>query len=168
MNPKIPSLKRRIRLMLLFFILSLIISGATAMPVQQEITWLLPQLNANGVIHALLSQVLYAVQQTQAKFPFLLYGYDWLAFAHFVIAVAFIGPLKNPVQNIWVLHFGLIACAMVIPFAMVLGAVRGLPLWWRLIDCSFGVVGALPLWYCLSLTKRLSKLQNEDKLNVVF
>ena len=34
---------------------------------------------------------------------------------------------------------------MVIPFALVAGAVRGIPLWWRLIDCGFGVLGLVPL-----------------------
>ena len=27
------------------------------------------------------------------------YGTDWLAFAHITIAVAFLGPLKDPVRN---------------------------------------------------------------------
>ena len=34
----------------------------------------------------------------------------------------------------------------VIPYALVFGAWRGLPLWWRLIDCSFSLGGAVPLW----------------------
>ncbi len=28
---------------------------------------------------------------------------------------------------------------LVIPYALIFGAVRGIPFWWRLIDCSFGV-----------------------------
>jgi hypothetical protein len=32
--------------------------------------------------------------------PWLAYGTDWLAFAHIVIAVFFIGPFVDPVQNI--------------------------------------------------------------------
>jgi len=30
---------------------------------------------------------------------------------------------------------------------------RGIPIYWRLIDCSFGVFGGLPLLYCLRLLK---------------
>jgi len=51
---------------------------------------------------------------------------------------------------------GLVACAGVIVVAFICGAIRGIPLGWRLIDCSFGVIGAIPLFYCLSLTKRLT------------
>ena len=54
------------------------------------------------------------LQDTAAKHPMLFYGTDWLAFGHFVIAVAFIGVLRDPVRNRWLFDFGLIACAMVI------------------------------------------------------
>jgi hypothetical protein len=30
---------------------------------------------------------------------------------------------------------------------MICGQVRGIPFYWRLIDCSFGVIGAVPLIY---------------------
>ncbi|MDB6032636.1 MAG: hypothetical protein JWM16_2974, partial [Verrucomicrobiales bacterium] len=33
----------------------------------------------------------------------------------------------------------MIACVAIIPYAFVFGAVRQIPIWWRLIDCSFGV-----------------------------
>lgn len=71
-----------------------------------------------------------------------------MAFGHFVIAIVFIGAWRDPVRNIWLFEFGLIACALVIPYALIFGAVRGIPMWWRLIDCSFGVFGAMPLWLC--------------------
>lgn len=56
------------------------------------------------------------------------------------------GPLRDSVRNVWVVTFGMIACVLVVPYALVFGAVRGIPFWWRLIDCSFGVVGILPWW----------------------
>jgi hypothetical protein len=54
-----------------------------------------------------------------------------------------------------VLKCGLICCAAVIPLALIAGQVRDIPLYWRLIDCAFGVFGALPLLYCLRLTQRM-------------
>jgi hypothetical protein len=75
----------------------------------------------------------------------LAYGTDWLAFAHLVIAIAFVGPYLDPIRNKWVVTFGLIACAGVFPLALIAGAVRGIPFGWRLIDCSFGVFGGIPL-----------------------
>ena len=85
---------------------------------------------------------------TNARYLFLAYGTDWLAFAHLAIAVAFIGPWIDPVRNKWVITFGLVACAGVIPLALIAGYVRGIPIGWRLIDCSFGVFGAIPLLLC--------------------
>jgi len=95
-----------------------------------------------------LARVHAALAQTQAQHPFLFYGTDWLAFGHFVIALVFIGALRDPVRNRWLFDFGLIACVLVVPFALTFGALRGIPVWWRLIDCSFGVFGFAPLWFC--------------------
>ena len=39
----------------------------------------------------------------------------------------------------------MIACVLVIPLALICGAVRGIPFWWRMIDCSFGILGVIPL-----------------------
>jgi hypothetical protein len=49
----------------------------------------------------------------------------------------------------------MIACALVIPLALICGPIRGIPFWWRLIDCSFGVIGLVPLWYALRLTRKM-------------
>jgi hypothetical protein len=97
-----------------------------------------------------------ALHETSLEHPFLFYCTDWLAFGHFVIAIAFVGALRDPIRNRWLFDFGLIACVLVIPFAFVCGGVRGIPLWWRLIDCSFGVIGFVPLWFC---RKRIRELE---------
>jgi hypothetical protein len=106
-------------------------------------------------MHDWLSNILSAYRDVDSRYPFLLYGYDWLAFAHFVLAILFIGPYGDPVKNIWVIEFGLIACVLVIPLAFIAGYFRGIPVWWRLIDCSFGVIGFLPLWICHIKTTQL-------------
>lgn len=149
-------LRRRIRLLTWFFILGLVISGATALPLNWELGLLVNWLGLSGQTSATatselsrwLLTVREALHDVDAQHPFLFLGTDWLAFGHFVIAIAFIGALRDPVRNRWLFDFGLIACALVIPFALVFGAVRGIPFWWRLIDCSFGVFGAIPLWFC--------------------
>ena len=51
----------------------------------------------------------------------LFYSTDWLAFGHFVIAIAFVGALRDPVRNRWLFDFGLIACVLVVPYAVVFG-----------------------------------------------
>ncbi|WP_395091739.1 hypothetical protein [Armatimonas sp.] len=116
-----------------------------------SLTWELGLLvrwfgNRDSALAAWLRTVHTGLVETDTHYPFLAYGTDWLAFAHLVIAMAFIGPWRDPVKNIWVIEFGLIACAMVLPLALIAGPLRGIPFGWRLIDCAFGVFGAIPLW----------------------
>lgn len=139
----------RIRWVLGIFMAGLVFSGATAIPLATELDWLTTWIGSSGSPLAnWLGAIRDALQTTNTHYPFMAYGTDWLAFAHFVIALVFIGAWRDPVRNRWLFDFGLISCALVIPYAMILGEVRGIPLFWRLIDCSFGLGGAVPLWLC--------------------
>lgn len=109
------------------------------------------------MLHTWLRRVHEALESTSRTYPFLADGTDWLAFGHLVIAVAFIGPLRDPVRDRWVLVFSLIARAGVIPLALIAGPVRGIPFYWRLIDCSFGVFGAIPLLLCPRYARQLEQ-----------
>jgi hypothetical protein len=144
---------RRYRLSLAFFIIGLVLSGLTAFPLLTEVRLLCATLGAPE--GGWLWTVREGLEKTYAAYPWFAYGTDWLAFGHLAIAVFFIGAWREPVRNRWVLQAGLICCAAVIPLAFVAGAVRGIPIYWRLIDCSFGVFGALPLLYCLRLSREL-------------
>ncbi|HEY3760823.1 MAG TPA: hypothetical protein VGN23_03655 [Verrucomicrobiae bacterium] len=153
-------LLRRVRVFAGLFIIGLILSGVTAIPLRQEVTLLVDFTGKNSSLMGLnqwLSTVQAALDDTRAHHPFLFYGTDWLAFGHFVIAIAFIGAFRDPVRNRWLFGFGLIACALVIPYALVFGQLRGIPWWWRCIDCSFGVFGSIPLWLCRRWTIELEK-----------
>jgi len=155
-----------IRRWLVIFIICLAISGLTAFGIETELTYLSAFFpSEQTAMGRLLWKVYGAIKYINEVYPFLSYGYDWLAFAHIVIAIAFVGPLKNPVRNKWVIEFGLIACALVIPFALLAGALRGLPLWWRFIDCSFGIVGFIPLFICYRLIKQLEKTETIETLS---
>ncbi|MGV3773827.1 MAG: hypothetical protein ACO1QB_13065 [Verrucomicrobiales bacterium] len=152
---------RRVRFWLGFFVFGLVISGVTAIPLQTEANALAQLFGINSVPRAewnMLQKWLHTVQiglnETGYRFPFLYYGTDWLAFGHLMIALVFAGPWIDPVRNKWVIHFGVIACLLVIPFALVFGAIRGIPFFWRLIDCSFGVFGIIPLWITLRAIKK--------------
>ena len=145
-----------IRRLLLAFMIVLFLSGLTAIPVEAELSFLLNQSPSSTQLHQWLDKVLSAYKKVNNEAPFLLYGYDWLAFAHFILAILFIGPYRDPVKNIWVIEFGLIASILIFPLACIVGPFRGIPVGWRLIDCSFGVFGFLPLWICYSKTKQLT------------
>jgi len=142
-----------IRRLLLTFMIALFLSALTVIPVEVELSFLLKIFSTPNPLHNWLGKVLSAYKKVNNDTPFLLYGYDWLAFAHFILAILFIGPLRDRVKNIWVIEFGLIACVLIFPLAFIAGPFRGIPLGWRLIDCSFGIFGFLPLWICYSKTK---------------
>jgi len=168
--PLVRRLRRRTRLCTGLFIIGLLISGVTAIPLVTEMNWLMNRLGLEGQSSATASSELArrllpvhdALVQTKATHPQLFYGTDWLAFGHIIIAIVFIGALRDPVRNRWLFDFGLIACALVIPWALIFGAVRGIPPWWRLIDCSFGLIGAVPLWWCRKWVRQLIELRARE------
>src|SRR5579872_3397262 len=146
------SLLRAIRIWLAIVMLGLFVSGVTAFPLQHELDFVVrtaahfhlaehaPELNRWFL------RVDHAVADTNARYPFLAYGTDWLAFAHIVFAIVFIGPYRDPVRNRWVVTWGLIASIGIFFLALIAGPIRGIPPYWRVIDCSFGVVcGAILL-----------------------
>lgn len=155
----------KIRRWIVFFMIALVLSGLTAFALETELGWLVSgwPLTRGGALYGWIERVYAALRDMNGRYPFLAYGYDWLAFAHLVIAVAFIGPLRDPVRNKWVIEFGLIACVMVFPLAFFAGAVRGIPVWWRLIDCSFGVVGFVPLLVCRHAIGKLERERQQKK-----
>jgi hypothetical protein len=158
------ALLKGIRVWLVFFIVCLVLSGATAFPLVHELRWTEDLLRALSVPEHLpglmdwIERVRRGLDVADAEHPFLLYGTDWLAFAHLVIAVAFYGPYRDPVRNIWVVEFGMIACAGIIPLALICGPIRDIPFWWSVIDMSFGVFGVIPLYVVRKKIKRLEEL----------
>lgn len=155
---------QRVRFALAVFIVGLVASGVTAFPLRQELEWLasLRGLGEGAGTTALngfdtwILIVRDGLRVTEAHYPWMAYGTDWLAFAHLAIAVFFIGPYLDPGRNVWVLRAGVVACLGIVPLALIAGGVRGIPWGWRLIDCSFGVFGILPLLFCLREVRRMS------------
>jgi hypothetical protein len=158
----------RIRWLTAFFMFGLVVSGATAIPLETELDWLVSVFGAGSGAAAenpsslaeWLLRVQAALHETNLKHPFMAYGGDWLAFGHFVIALAFVWAWRDPVRNRWLFDFGLTACALVIPWAMIFGALRGIPWWWRLIDCCFGILGAVPVWLARRDAIRLGSISS--------
>ena len=159
-------LRRRIKCLTWVFIIGLVVSGATAIPLSWELDRLAELLGVadktsgdtvSGLARWIL-RVREGLHDTSIRYPFMAYGTDWLAFGHFVIAVAFIGALRDPVRNLWLFTFGMIACAMIVPYAFIFGGLRGIPVGWRLIDCSFGIIGIIPVWCCRRWVKEIEAM----------
>jgi hypothetical protein len=156
-------LRKQIRNILIVVIAGLLISGVTAFPLETEIGWLDRQLqNLSGFsdLKGWIHTVHVGLHETNVKYPFISYGSDWLAFAHIVIAIVFIGPLRDPVRNIWVIEFGIIASVLIFPLAFIAGPLRGIPVFWSLIDCCFGVICGVLLWYVRGVIRKLERVSS--------
>lgn len=150
-------LTRRIKIYIAIVIIGLAVSGITAFPIESELALLARP--GNSAMNHWLNTIYRAVKTTNQAYPWLSYGTDWLAFAHVMLAVLFIGPLRDPVKNIWVIEFGMIACVSIFPLAFIAGSIRGIPVFWRVIDCSFGVIGIIPLYLSHAAIKKLNPKQ---------
>ena len=142
---------RRTRRWLWVVLVGLFLSGVTAFPLELEVRWLLRALDPlSGQLPALvgwIERVHTGLVETGDRYPFMRYGTDWLAFAHLVLAVAFWGPLRDPVRNVWVVQLSMIACAGIVPLALICGPIRDIPWFWTLVDLSFAVGAFPPVWF---------------------
>ena len=154
-------LKEQIKGWIIFFMAALVVSGLTTIPVRAEVNFLYTITGDIGFVQSWMEQLQESINETGDKYPFLFYGYDWLAFAHIMLAILFIGPLRDPVKNKWVIEFGMIACLLIIPVAFIAGLFRDIPFWWRLVDCSFGIAGLVPLIICHRKINMLEQMSHE-------
>lgn len=142
-------LEKQIRVLLILFITCLCISGITASFIETELRWINSHFVFQGELGRWLSKTLDGMVQTNYNYPFIAYSADWLAFSHMALALFFIGPLLRPIENRWIITYGMIICVAVFPLAFVAGYFREIPLFWQLIDCSFGLFGGTLLWVIL-------------------
>jgi len=90
-------------------------------------------------------------------------GTDYLGFAHVILGILFLGAMKGPGRNLWVIEFGVLCCILVIPAAFIFCYIRGAPLLHYFVDSSFGVVALMvmvPVW---KSARRLDERASEKK-----
>lgn len=155
--------RRQLRYWIMFFMIVLFLSGLTAIPLESELRFLSRCFPLDTPVGEWIERVRLAIVDTNRQYLFLAYGYDWLAFAHFILAILFIGPYRDPVRNKWVIEFGMIACLLIVPYALIAGHYRGIPLGWRFIDCAFGIIGLIPLFICLL---KIQLIQRFDAITI--
>ena len=161
---------RKIRLLTVFVIFGLIVSGLTAYPLLWEMNILSETLTGGkgldpqkyeGTVHWVL-KVREGLEETYLSYPFMGYGTDWLAFGHIIISLFFILPYRDPVRYIGVFHIGVVASLLVIPNAWICGEIRGIPMGWRLMDMAFGVICIVPLLIAIKWTRSLEKQKSPE------
>ena len=167
--PQTIGLLRRIRLCLGLVMAGLVLSGLLAFTPVRETRWLLTLLaqSANfGVgtpLFVWILRVHQALVATAQTAPFLAYSTDGFALAHLLLAVAFLGPVRQPVRNQWVITVGLICCIGAVLLAFVAGPIRGVPVFWRVIESSFAILCALPLLLCRHYVLLLEHLEVAER-----
>lgn len=165
-TPEAKRLLQWIRWWMGAFLVGLVLSGVTAFPLVWEIQVLASLFGlppdadpaAYEGMRAWIAWVQQGIVQSDAKWPFLAYGTDWLAFGHIAIAIFCGGVLLDPVRNVYTLRAGLAVCVLVFPLAFICGPIRAIPFFHQLIDCAFGLAGLLPLGVSLHLTRRIEAL----------
>lgn len=159
-------LRRRLKAWTWLFIVGLVSSGLTAIPIMTQfelaVRWFGEDFRSGSVLPGFVSTWLATawtgVKSANREAPFIWYGTDWLAFGHVAIGVSMWGALADPVRNRWLYKFAMIACALVIPWALFFGSIRGIPIWWRGIDSMFGLLGFIPAYLCWRWTGELEEM----------
>ncbi|MFC2111001.1 hypothetical protein ACFLQ5_00965 [Bacteroidota bacterium] len=153
---------KRAKIMIWIVVFGLFVSGVTVWPALFELKTIIRIIWGDFVptasLHLLLIQIIQGLETVQAEYPFLMYAYDWLAFAHIVLAILFAGTIRDLVRNKWIIQCGLIMCALVPILAIICIPLRAIPFYWFWIDAAFAPAAALPLWIALKDIKRVEAL----------
>ncbi len=108
------SSKFRFRVVLLFFIGGLVLSGLTAFPLLAEMRFVVRLLGLSDASSSVgftgfsywILTVRFGLEDMYSHYPWIAYGTDWLAFGHIIIALFFVGPVLRPLESRSVLYVG--------------------------------------------------------------
>ncbi len=157
-------IKRRIRVLLILFVLGLAFGCHIVLFVTPELA-LLNNMLGPGTrmgqyfpnLSAWINHLYEGITETYSKYPFVAYCMDWLAFAQLAFIIFFIGAIIDPLRNIWIIKSGMVICVMHILLAFGGGSFRGVPLFWQLLDSTFGILGLIVLYLAYKSIKYLEK-----------
>ncbi|MCD6017865.1 MAG: hypothetical protein K0S53_986 [Bacteroidetes bacterium] len=151
---------KNIRRVVMVFMILLVLSGVTAFPLVTEVDFMITHMHwFPAFFHSWIRTVYESVHQTPS---IVLYGTDWLAFAHLIIALFFVGVYLDPVRNKFIILVGIVSCLAVFPLALICGPIRHIPFYHQVIDCCFGLLGLVPLFYIRNKIKLIEKMCPAD------
>ena len=67
--------------------------------------------------------------------------------------------VRDPIKHSWVITYGILACLAVLPFAVIFGAIRGIPFFCRGVDTLFGIGGLIVLLILRGQLRALERAQ---------
>lgn len=144
----------KIRIAIIVFVTLLVLSGVTAFPLRTEMDFLVAnKASFPETLQNWIQKIYDAVKQTP---DLVLYGTDWLAFAHIIIALFFVPVYIDPVRYKANLIVAMTACGAVFLLAFICGPIRNIPFFHQLIDCAFGFIGFFPLYF---VYKKIGQLE---------
>ncbi|MDZ7904021.1 MAG: hypothetical protein U5L01_16485 [Rheinheimera sp.] len=117
---------QKARWSLVVFTLCLFGVGLSVFPLDAILSRLLPWSELHfpqATLTLFLKDIAEAYYYNLQHYPFMLYSLDWLGYAHLMIALVFIGPIRDPQRNIWVIQFGQLACLLTLPAIWLFGMV---------------------------------------------
>jgi len=159
-------IQRRIRVLLILFVLGLAFGCQIVLFVTPELALLNSMLGLGTRmgqyfpnLSAWINHLYEGITETYSKYPFVAYCMDWLAFAQLAFIIFFIGALIDPVRNIWIIKSGMVICVMHILLSFGCGSFRGVPLFWQLLDSSFGILGFIVIYLAYKNVKYLENIQ---------
>jgi hypothetical protein len=151
---------KRIKTLIVLFQIGMFFSGITAFFIPWGIDLIMDStIFENTSLHPWLTSVQLGIHDVDSRYQFFFYGTDWLAFAHVLFAILFIGAYRDPIRNKWLFQFGIIASILIFPLALIMGYTRGIPIQWQLMDCCFGVVAGVLLYFTLRIIKRYETIE---------
>jgi len=166
MNPN--KTLKQIRFWLILFFLGILFGLHTVVFAEVETAFFAKHLGRGAAMETTLpvvsdwiEQLHVSVSETYEKHPAIAYCMDWLSYACIVFAIFIIGAIKDPVRNIWIIQVYMIACVLAFLLPFIVGPMRQIPVFWRFLDCSFGLIGFIILWIAYQLTKKLQTAQTQ-------
>ncbi len=153
---------KTIRFWLVLFFLGVLFGLHTVVFVEVETAFFVKYLG-NGTafaeklpfVSSWIDNLYISVSNTYQTYPVMAYCMDWLSYACVVFAIFMIGAIRHPVRNVWIVQVYMIACLLAAVLPFIAGPFRGIPIFWRFIDGSFGVIGFLFLLRPYLLIKKL-------------
>lgn len=156
----------RIRILLIIFMAALVLCGVSIFPLKQQIDLVAGAFGSGTLTDRIfppmaqwIEQLHEGITHVHTNYPFLFYCTDWVGFAMIVIALVFVGPIRDPVRNIWVIQFGILTCLLTIPAIVICGTIRRFPPFWFVVDSLFAIGGLVLLYPAFRWARRLEQLK---------
>jgi hypothetical protein len=158
---------KKIRIYLILFLLAFLFSLHTVVFIETDAELLAKYVGHDTFmeelcpsISAWIEHLNLAVSETYSSYPFFAYCMDYLVYASVVLAIFLLGAIKDPVKNVWVVQVFMVACCLAFILPFIVGPLRDIPVFWRCIDSSCGLIGLLFFLLAYRLIRKLEALHH--------